>query len=106
METVNTTGRGQLALGQKYAYATVSLVLGIMSFVNLLGIEKGILAIVFGVLAVASGPGPALAERRSWGKLGVLLGAIQIVIVVAVVALNFDKVLEVIRMLERLGEGR
>jgi len=106
METATTTARGQLALGQKYAYATVSLVLGIMSFVNLLGIEKGILAIVFGALALMSGPGPALAERRAWGKLGVLLGAIQIVFVIAVVALNFDKLLEVIRMLERLGEGR
>lgn len=106
METVATNSRAQLALGQKYAYATVSLVLGVMSFVNLLGIEKGILAIAFGLLAIASGSGPALAERRGWGKLGVILGAIQVVLVVGIVAFNFDKVLEVIRMLEQLGEGR
>ncbi len=106
MQTDTTTPRAQGALSQKYAYATVSLVLGIMSFVNLLGIEKGLLAIVFGALALSGAPGPALAERRVWGKLGVALGAIQIVLVIAVVALNFDRLLEVIRMLERLGEGR
>lgn len=106
MQTDITTPRAEGALGQKYAYATVSLVLGIMSFVNLLGIEKGLLAIVFGALALSGRPGPALAERRAWGKLGVVLGAIQVVLVIAVVALNFDKLLEVIRMLEQLGEGR
>jgi hypothetical protein len=106
MYTEITTQRAEGALGQKYAYATVSLVLGIMSFVNLLGIEKGILAIVFGALALSAGSGPVLAERRAWGKLGVVLGVIQVVFVIAVVALNFDKVLEVIRMIEQLGEGR
>ena len=40
--------RESLILGQKYAFATASLILGIVSFVNLLGLEKPILAIVFG----------------------------------------------------------
>jgi hypothetical protein len=39
-------------LGQKYAFATASLILGISSFVSLLGLEKAILAIVFGWLAL------------------------------------------------------
>ena len=52
METNTTPAREHAALGQKYAYATVSLVLGAASFVNLLGIEKGILAIAFGMLAL------------------------------------------------------
>jgi hypothetical protein len=106
MENTTTRGREQAALGQKYAYATISLVLGAASFVNLFGIEKGMLAIVFGMLALRAAPGPTLVERRSWGKLGVALGLIQIVLVIAVIALNFDKLLELIRLLERFGEGR
>ena len=106
MENHPTPAREQATLGQKYAYATASLVLGVASFVNLLGVEKGALAIVFGLLALKAAPGPALVERRSWGKLGVAFGLIQIVFVVAVVALNFDKLLELIRLLERFGEGR
>ena len=37
-----------VVLGQKYAYATVSLLLGIFCFINLAGMEKAILAMVFG----------------------------------------------------------
>ena len=106
MENTTNTARNEVVLGQKYAYATASLVLGIMSFVNLLGLEKGLLAIIFGVLALRQVPPPALAERRTWGWLGVTFGALQVVLLVALVALNWDRVLEVIRMLEQLGEGR
>lgn len=105
MENINTESNASV-LGQKYAYATASLVLGVASFVNLVGIEKGILAIVFGVLALRQLPGPALGIRRTWGKLGVLFGALQIVLIVVIVALNLDKLFEIIRLLERLGEGR
>ena len=106
METHTTPAREHAALGQKYAYATVSLVLGAASFVNLLGIEKGILAIVFGMLALKAAPGPTLVERRTWGKLGIAFGLVQIALVIAVIALNLDKLLELIRLLERFGEGR
>jgi hypothetical protein len=106
MKTETDSPSNEIVLGQKYAFATASLVLGIASFVNLLGIEKGILAIVFGVLALRRHPAPGLKVRRTWGRLGATFGALQIVLVVAVIALNFDKVLDVITLLERLGEGR
>jgi hypothetical protein len=106
METHTSQAREHAVLGQKYAYATVSLVLGAASFVNLFGMEKGILAIVFGMLALKAAPGPALMERRIWGKLGVVFGVVQIVFVIAVIALNIDKLLELIRLFERFGEGR
>jgi hypothetical protein len=93
-------------LGQKYAYATMSLVLGILSFVNFLGMEKGILAIVFGAMALRSLPQPALGPRRAWARLGLAFGALQIVVIVAIVAFNWETLLDVIRHLERLGEGR
>ena len=52
-------------VGRKYAFATASLLLGIASCVSLLGFEKGILAVIFGILALRAQPQPALAARRS-----------------------------------------
>ena len=43
-------------LGQKYAYATASLVLGILCFVNFAGMEKATVAIIFAWLALKSTP--------------------------------------------------
>jgi hypothetical protein len=57
------------------------------------------------MLALKAAPGPALVERRTWGKLGVAFGAVQIAFVAAVIALNLDKLVELIRHLERFGEG-
>ena len=65
--------RESVILGQKYAFATVSLILGIFSFVNLLGLEKPILAIIFGWLALRAKPEPRLTEHRVWAKAGVVL---------------------------------
>jgi hypothetical protein len=56
-------------LGQKYAFATASLILGISSFVSLLGLEKAILAIVFGWLALRATPAP-IAARHPAGRAG------------------------------------
>jgi hypothetical protein len=106
MNTNTDSPSSEAVLGQKYAFATVSLVLGIASFLNLLGIEKGILAIIFGAIALRPRPAPELRARRMWGILGMAFGALQVLFVVAIVALNFDKVLELISLLERLGEGR
>ena len=39
-------------LGQKYAFATASLVLGVACFINLLGFEKAVLARAFGWLTL------------------------------------------------------
>src|SRR5262245_46459964 len=99
MESETAVAREHTVPRQKYAFATLSLGLGVASFVNLFGMEKGILAIVFGLLALRAAPGPSLVVRRTWGKLGIAFGAVQIAFVVAVIALNFDKLLELIRYL-------
>ena len=79
----------QAVHGQKYAFATASLLLGIASFISLLGVEKGILAILFGVLALRAQPLPALAKRRAWSKAGIALGALHIALVVVIVLLSW-----------------
>ena len=95
-----------LILGQKYAFATVSLVLGIFCFVNLLGLEKPILAIVFGWLALRVKPEPKLTEHRIWAKAGVTLGSIILIVVPVLIIINFDRLREFVTILSRLNGGR
>ena len=95
-----------LILGQKYAFATVSLVLGIFCFINLLGFEKPILAIIFGWLALRSTPEPKLTQHRAWAKVGVVLGSIILIVVPTLIIINFDRLREFVGILSRLNGGR
>jgi hypothetical protein len=93
-------------LGQKYAFATVSLILGIFCFVNLLGLEKPILALIFGWLALRTKPEPALIEHRLWAKAGIILGTITLVLVPLIIILNFDRLREILEFLSKMNAGR
>ena len=93
-------------LGQKYAFATVSLILGVFCFINLLGLEKPILAIVFGWLALRAAPEPKLTEHRIWAQVGVTLGIITLIVVPTLIILNFDRIREIIEVLSKLNGGR
>lgn len=96
----------QAVLGQKYAYATISLILGISCFVNLLGMEKGILAIVFGCLALKATPAPLLQDRRMWAKAGLALGSALLIFIPLIVILNFEELRQMIQALEHLSNTR
>jgi hypothetical protein len=103
---VENQTRESLILGQKYAFATVSLILGIFSFVNLLGLEKPILAIIFGWLALRTKPAPQLTQHRVWAKTGVVLGTIILIVLPALIILNFHRLQEFIEILSKLDGGR
>jgi hypothetical protein len=98
--------REPLILGQKYAFATASLILGICSYVNLLGLEKPILAIIFGWLALRTKPEPQLTEHRGWAKAGVTLGTIILIVLPVLIILNLDRLREFIDILSKLNGGR
>lgn len=93
-------------LGQKYAFATASLILGICTFVNLLGLEKPILAIVFAWLALRAKPAPVLKVHRTWAKTGLVLGISVLIIVPTIIILNLDRLREIIELLSKLDGGR
>ncbi len=93
--------RESAILGQRYAYATASLLVGIASFVQLLGVERAILAIVFGWLALKKQPSPALKMRRGWAKAGVTLGIAMIPVVLFFVVFHFEKFRAVVELLNR-----
>ena len=94
-----------VVLAQRYAYATVALVIGLLSFVNLFGFEKSILAIVLGLKALQREPIPALEVRRTWAKSGIAVGAAQIAVVVTVVLLNLDRIPKLIQAFRAMSDG-
>ena len=91
-----------VVLGQKYAYATAALLVGIISYIQLLGIERAVLAIVFAWLALRSHPEPRLEKRRLWAKVGLVLGLIYSVIVPIIVIWKFEYFRQLIATLEKL----
>jgi hypothetical protein len=95
-----------VVLGQKYAYATISLILGIACFINLAGMEKAILAIIFARMALRTSPAPVLSERRAWAKTGLALGTSLLVVVPTIILLNLDRLRTIVEALARLGNGK
>lgn len=93
-------------LGQKYSYATVSLVLGICCFINLAGMEKAILAIIFARMALRTSPEPLLTERRTWAQAGLVLGSLIVIIVPVIIFFSFGRLREVIQVLSTMSNGR
>ena len=91
-------------LGQRYVFATLALVVALLSFINLAGMEKAILAIVLGYKALTLAPAPPLEQRRGWAKAGVMLGAAHIVLVVSVILLNLDRLAKVVEVLSAMSD--
>ena len=108
MQNHDDPAREAAVLGQKYAYATASLILGLLCFLNLAGLEKAVLAIVFGMMALRRRPAPVLVQRRAWARTGVTLGAALIVLVPALVyfVIGIDGLRQVIEALARLGAAK
>jgi hypothetical protein len=94
-----------VVLAQRYAYATVALVVGLLSFVNLFGFEKSLLAVFLGLKALSKEPAPALDARRKWAKSAVALGAGQIALVVTIILLNLDRIPKLIAAFRALSDG-
>jgi hypothetical protein len=95
-----------VVLAQKYAYATVSLVLGICCFINLVGMEKAILAIVFARMALRASPEPLLKERRTWAQAGLVLGVLLLIIVPVLIFFTFGRLQEILEVITKMSSGR
>ena len=70
---------------QKSEFAVASLVIGVLSFIQVFGVEKGVVAIIFGIIALGkiekseenlSGKGYAIA--------GIILGILMIALTLSV----------------------
>ena len=95
-----------VVLGQRYAYATVSLVLGITCYAHFLGMEKAVLAIILGVLALKPHPAPRLQERRAWAKTGIVLAVIMLIAVPTTLLLYWGRMELLLDALKKLQIGK
>lgn len=93
-------------LGQRYTLATLALTVALLSFLNLAGVEKAILAIVLGVKALKVTPGPSLEQRRGLARLAIGLGSAHVVLVAAVILLNLHRIPELLEALRALSDLR
>lgn len=91
-------------LGQRYTLATLALGLALLSFLNLAGLEKAILAIVLGLKALKPNPEPALEQRRGWAQLGIGLAVAHVVLVVTVILLNLDRISRLLDALRAVSD--
>jgi hypothetical protein len=103
MRTPDSQFNEQAVLGQKFAFASASLLLGIASYISLLGLEKGILAVIFGILALKARPLPSLDRRRAWGKVGIALGAFHLALVLVVLVAGWRIVLALMLFAADIG---
>jgi hypothetical protein len=86
--------------GRRQGLAIAALATGLVAYLNLLGAEKSILAIVLAVTAM-SGSGSRLVRRRSLIAIG--LAVIHIATVVAVLVIFWGELGELVRLLSTLG---
>lgn len=96
--------QSDFVIGQRYVFATLAMVVALLSFINLAGMEKAILAIVLGYKALTAAPPPALERRRAWARAGAALGATHIVLVVSVILLNLDRLTRVVEVLRAISD--
>jgi len=105
MQALDLTQRNEhsrqddLIRGQRLAFAGASLALGICSFISLLGAEKAVLAIVFGLLSLRRASGQTIAAGRA--RLGIVLGVLQIVLILVLLIAFHSEVMRFFEAVER-----
>ena len=87
--------------GRRAGLAIAAFALAIMSFINLLGVEKSVLALVLAVIALR---GARLGQdARHWGRLAVSLAIVHIVVFAVFIVLFHQKLGQLILLLQKLG---
>jgi len=76
---------------KKSKFAIVSLVLGIFSFIHLLGMEKAGLAIIFGFLALNEISKEPELKGKTQAWAGIILGTVTLVLTITLVSIKFPE---------------
>jgi len=87
--------------GLRVGFGIAALTFGAVSFLSLLGAEKAVTAIVFGVLAMRGVRQGSLAKRL--GRASVVLGAAFLFTMAALLVVFHDQVMELVRVLQKLS---
>lgn len=84
-------------------FAIASLVIGILSFISLGGIEKAVVAIVFGVLALKRMANENKLSGRRLATAGIILGIFSIIATTTFIIKYLPQVRQQIRQMQREG---
>ncbi len=87
--------------GRRMGLATGALALSVVAFVNLLGMEKSILAGVLALLAL-QGAAPA-ADLIRRGRIALAIAVVHILTVIFLLVVFHDKLLQLLHLLQKLG---
>ncbi len=82
----------------KSKLALVGMLVGISSFISLLGIEKAALAILFGTWALKEAIDEKGSKKLAWA--GILLGLAYIVVLTVLVIFYFPTLIELVEKLK------
>ncbi len=99
----NNNSSNAFVRGQRIGFAAASLAIGIVSCIHALGAEKGILAVVFGWLALKGKDGLKQGTQRTWAIVGIVLGSIMIILVPLMVTVFWPKLKVIVEALEKLS---
>ena len=81
--------------------AIIALALGITSFVNLFGLEKGLMAIVAGWMAIQEIKEEPALRGKGMAWAGVVLGAFSIVVITVLVIWKGPQIFEYLKTLPK-----
>jgi hypothetical protein len=87
--------------GRRVGLATAALAVSVVAYINLLGIEKSLLAAVLAVSALRGAGFVSLVLRR--GRAALIIAVVHAISVAAVVVLFHDQFMQLIRLLHKLG---
>jgi hypothetical protein len=83
---------------KKYPLAIASAILGLASFVHLFGLEKAVLAVVFGGLALQEVM-PGFEKGKKYAYIGIILGSLYIVVLAVITVIKGPQILGLIRQM-------
>ncbi|RKY31009.1 MAG: hypothetical protein DRP74_05785 [Candidatus Omnitrophota bacterium] len=78
-------------------FAVASLVVGIISFFSFAGMEKAIVAVIFGILALKSLGEEDDAASKKFAKAGIILGAVSFFLTTILIINYLPKIKEQLR---------
>ena len=106
MSESNQESQAHIVLGQKYAYETISLILGIACLhYTLLVWEKALLAVI-SLAGAQSTPSPILKARECGRRTGVVLRTIGTDFIPTIISLNLDRLRVIIETPGKISEGK
>jgi hypothetical protein len=84
---------------KKYPLAMASLIAGLLSFLQLFGLEKAVFAVVLGALALGQVV-PGAEQGKRYAYIGIALGTLYIITLLLILAMKGPGI---VSMLKRIG---